>query len=135
MSYIQNIIVLFICFLVLTAFCSYIGDDDVVYQFLERKPTPREGLIRIRWVLLKTFTSLFGGMLLAFVLGKIILEKRYSVHLSPNQAVLLALACVCVAGLMIGVLENEIRRLCGRQRRPLVDVAVLKHNWRLRRGR
>jgi hypothetical protein len=45
---------------VLTGYRSYRGDDDVVYD-LYRGPTPHEGIVRIRWVLLKTFTSIYGS--------------------------------------------------------------------------
>jgi hypothetical protein len=52
MSQLQSWIVSFVCLLGLTTFCSYIGDDDVVYEFFDRKPTPREAIIRVRWVYL-----------------------------------------------------------------------------------
>jgi hypothetical protein len=65
MSQLQSWAILFVCLLSLTAFCSYIGDDDVVYEFLHRKPTPREAIIRVRWVLLKAVTSIYGGCVLA----------------------------------------------------------------------
>jgi hypothetical protein len=55
----------FVCLLAVTVFCSFKGDDDVVYHFFDRKPTGREALIRIRWVVLKTITSVYGGALLA----------------------------------------------------------------------
>jgi 4-hydroxybenzoate polyprenyltransferase len=129
MSQVQSWIILFVCLLALTAFCSYIGDDDVVYQFVDRKPTPREGLIRIRWVLLKTFTSLYGGVVLATALTSV-LGNFFPISLSKNQAALVALACVVIAGLLIGVLQNQIRRLRGRPTRPLVDLSILKRNLR-----
>jgi hypothetical protein len=76
MSQLQTWTTLFVLLLALTAFCSYIGDDDVVYQFLCRKPTPREALVRVRWVLLKTITSLYGGGALALAIIKIIVARR-----------------------------------------------------------
>jgi hypothetical protein len=135
MSQIQKWILWFVILLAVTAYCSYIGDDDVVYKFLDRKPTPREGMIRIRWVLLKTFTSIYGGALLSVAIGIYGLRNLWSIHLSKNQAVLLALVCIAPANLMIGVLQNEIRRLTSRPKRPLIDGTVWKHNLRQWRGK
>ena len=65
MSHIYSSIVVFVCLLVVTGYCNYIGDDDVVYQYLDRKPAPDEGLRRTRWVLLKASASIYGGFVLA----------------------------------------------------------------------
>jgi hypothetical protein len=121
-------VVLFVCLLGLTAFCSFIGDDDVVYQYMDRKPTPREGIIRIRWVMLKALTSIFGGGVLGIAIDKF-LSDYFSFDISKNQAGLTALACFAVVGLLIGVLQNEIRRARGRPSRPLIDGAVWRRNF------
>ncbi len=88
MSQFQGWIILFVALLALTAFCSYIGDDDIVYQFLDRKPTPREGLVRVRWVMLKAITSAYGGGVLAITLLEAI-EIFYRLKISKAEIVLL----------------------------------------------
>jgi len=110
-----------------TAFCSYIGDDDVVYHLLDRTPTPRESLIRVRWVMLKGIASICGGSVLAVSAVESI-RIVYPLNMSGNQAVLLALLCTGLVSLLIGVLQNEIRRLRGRPSRPLIDLVILRHN-------
>ena len=120
--------------LALTAFRSYKGDDDIVYDYFDRKPTGREALIRIRWVILKTVTSLYGGAVLAMAVA-FPLIVWFKIRPSNNAAVLLVVACVGVVSLAIGLLQNWIRGLCGRPWRPLVDVAIFKKNakqWKSR---
>jgi hypothetical protein len=121
----QKLFVLSAFFLGLTALCSYIGDDDVVYRFLDRKPTPHEAIIRIRWVMLKAVASIYGGFLLGSIVKKSLLGCC-SIGLSENPAVLIAFACVALVSLLIGVMQNGIRRLRGRAARPLIDAVV----WR-----
>jgi hypothetical protein len=127
MSQIQSWIIGFICLLALTAYCSWIGDDDIVYQCFDRKATPREGLIRIRWVILKTLTSVQGGTLLA-VATVMVARTMSQAKPSQDEFVLLFVACTAVVSLLVGVHENEIRRLSGRQRRPLIDLAIWRKN-------
>jgi hypothetical protein len=129
MAHLQNWTIAFVCLLALTVFCSYIGDDDVVYKYLERKPTPKEGLRRIRWVLLRTFTSIYGGLVLAAVVQKLLMQCC-SIVLSKDPAVLTLFACMALVGLSIGVLQNGMRRLRGRPTRPLIDPVV----WRRSSG-
>ena len=119
----------FLCLLALTVVCSYNGDDDIVYQCFDRKPTGREALIRIRWVLLKTVTSLYGGFLLAAAPG-LALIRHFRITFSKHEAVLFWLLCVCVVSVAIGVLENGIRHLRGRPSRPPIDVAIFRKNLR-----
>ena len=125
----QGDIVLFPILLALTIFLSFKGDDDVVYQCFDRKPTGREALIRIRWVLLKAVTSIYGGVVLAAVLG-LALIRHFQITFSKHEAVLFWLGCVCVVSVAIGVLQNGIRRLCGRPSRPPLDMAILRKNAR-----
>ncbi len=132
MSQLQSGIVSFVCLLGLTAFCSYIGDDDVVYELFDRKPTPREAIIRVRWVLLKAATSIFGGVVLATAILELL--KAFDLVLpSVNEAVLFAVMCMAIVSLLIGGLQNQIRRLRGRPPRPLIDRKIWKKNigqWR-----
>ena len=127
MSDLQGQIVLFVCLLLLTAYRSYKGDDDVVYQALGRKFTQREALIRFRWVVLKTITSVIGGAVLGIAEFEFI-RLFYPLRLSGNQAVLLAFISMGIVSILIGVLQNEIRHLCGRQYRPVIDWGILRHN-------
>lgn len=106
-------IAVFVCLLIATGYCSYIGDDDVIYQFLYRNPTPDEALRRTRWVLLKVTTSVYGGAVVAA-----------GVREPPRPAVLIKLACVASVFLLIGALQNGIRILRGRPTRPLVDRVI-----------
>lgn len=126
-------VTVFVVLLALTLFCSYKGDDDVVYQFFDRKPTGREALIRIRWVMLKLTTALYGAALLAVGLD-LALIRQFHIVLSKDEAGLLGIVCAAVIGLVIGVLQNGIRRLCGRPSRPPLDVAIFKKNFRQWRG-
>lgn len=123
MSQIQSWIIVFACLLGLTAFCSYIGDDDVIYLYLYRKPSPREGIVRVRWVLLKTFTSLYGGLASAPAVIRI-LEDCCSISLSKDSIALIAFGFMALASLLIGILQNGIRWLRGRPRRPIIDRVV-----------
>jgi hypothetical protein len=134
MSQTQNWIIAFACLLCLTAFSSYIGDDDVIYQYLDRKPTPREGIIRIRWVILKGLVSVYGGFVLGTAVRKL-LADCCSTTLSGDPAVLIGLACIALVSLLIGILQNEIRHLCGRPRRPLIDHVVWQRSVRGPLGR
>ena len=115
--------------------CSYIGDDDVVYKFLDRKPTPREGVIRIRWVMLKAITSIYGGGLLGLAVGRNVLRDLLSITFSKNGAVLLIVMCIGLTSLIIGMLQNEMRRISGRPKRPLIDGVIWAHNFRQWRGK
>ena len=119
-----------VCILLLTICSSYIGDDDVVYDYLYRKPTPHEGLRRIRWVLLRTLTSIYAGALLSRA-GLNILIWCCSIHVTGHDpALLLMLACIVVVSILIGILSNGMRRLLGRPTRPLIDPIV----WRRSSG-
>lgn len=124
-----NWIIVFSCLLILTAYCSYVGDDDVIYQFLHRKPTPQEGLRRIRWVLLKAFASIYGGLVTVSAI-QALLKQCCSVTFVGNPAVLTGFACMAIVSLAIGLLQNGIRRLRGRPRRPVFDPVV----WQRSRG-
>jgi hypothetical protein len=103
----------FVCLLIATGYCSYIGDDDVIYQFLYRNPTPDEALRRTRWVLLKVTTSVYGGAVVAAAVRELL-----------KPAVLVKLACMALVFLLIGALQNGIRILRGRPIRPLLDRVI-----------
>jgi len=130
MSYPQVLMLCIVCF-ALTALSCYAGDDDVVYKCLDRKPTPREAVIRVRFVFSKTFTSILGGELMALFIGRDILKTKYAIALSDDQFVLLTVVCVGTFSLLIGVLQNGMRRLQGRPQRPLIDGVIWRHNLRL----
>jgi hypothetical protein len=130
----QSWVIVSVCLLGLTIFCSYIGDDDVVYQFLDRKPTPREAIVRIRWVILKTLTSIYGGFVLAAAVKKFLMGCC-SIKLSENPAALIVFACITLVSLLIGILQNLIRHLRGRPARPLIDGAVWRRSLGSQRGR
>lgn len=119
-----------VCLLLLSMGSSYVGDDDVVYDYLYRKPTPHEGLRRIRWVLLRTFTSIYAGAVLTRAILNIPQGCCAIRAVGHDQAALLLLACVALVSLLIGILSNGIRRLRGRPTRPLLDPVV----WRRSRG-
>jgi hypothetical protein len=126
-------VILVVCLVGLTALCSYIGDDDVIYQFLNRKPTPREAIIRIRWVMLKALTSIYGGGLLAIAIVRFLMSCC-SINLSENPATLTGFACMAVASLLISVMQNGIRHLRGRPTRPLIDRVVWRRSLGPRGG-
>lgn len=128
MSHTESWIAVFACLFSLTVYFSYIGDDDVVYQYLRRKPTPKEGVRRTRWVLLKAFTSIYGGLVLAAAVQKLLLQCC-SIALRGNPSALTAFACMILVGLLIGVLQNGIRRLRNRPTRPLLDPIVWRRSF------
>jgi hypothetical protein len=129
MSKLEKAIVLVVCLLPLTLFCSYIGDDDVIYQFLYRKPTPHESLARLRWVILKIMTSIYGGFVLSAAVRKF-LAACFSVSLTDFAHAQVVLACIGVVALFIGLLQNAIRYASDRPLRPVIDPIV----WRRSRG-
>lgn len=110
-------------------------DDDVVYKFFKRKPTPKEGFARIRFVLIKVFASINIGVMLSIFLIPII-ENYIEYNLSENYSVIFMVVMIAVTSLLIGYIQNLIRILQGRPIRPIFDVAVLKYNInaRLRRN-
>jgi hypothetical protein len=143
MTQIDGWLIEFICLLGLTAFCSYLGYDDVVYDFFDRKPTPREGFLRLFWVVLKAVTSVLGGGLLAIFLFTMTFRFfpaaigvfREHLGFSKNGIVLLAFALSGLMVLLIGILQNVIRQFRGRPTRPLVDWAILRKNLRQWQGK
>jgi hypothetical protein len=109
-----------------TIYFSFIGDDDVVYQFMGRNPTPKEGLARVRFVFAKACASCSGGIVMATLLG-LYLRKEFLVQFSENGVVCLAMACILVSSLLIGTVQNGIRRQQGRRERPVLDIALWKY--------
>lgn len=118
----------FIIALSLTLLFSFFGDDDVVYKFMGRKPTPQEGLARIRFVLAKAFAAMSGGALVVGTFGAYTFHDLLHVQPSKNQLVLIALVCMGLVVLLIAGLQNIIRYLLGRQIRPLVDISLMRSN-------
>ncbi len=131
MSQFEKLIILFACMLFLTVYRSYLGDDDVVYKFMDRKPTPQESIIRIRWVLLKAFAAISGGVVLASAI--IVSLRSQSIHLSESQLDLLFFASMGVVVCLIGFIQNGIRLLTGRRQRPIIDVEIWRRNFGMRR--
>jgi hypothetical protein len=78
--------------------------------------------------MLKTLTSIYGGQALAAVI-KMFLRDCCSIKLADDPLILSFFACVGLASLLIGVLQNEIRRMRGRPSRPLIDVAIWRRNF------
>jgi len=131
MSIVNFAVIPFAVFLMLTIISCYIGDNDVVYKFLERKPSPKEAVARIRFVLLRGITSVYGGGILAFCFARYVLKDVYSIHVSVDQSVLLILFFYGVVDfLIIGIIQNGLRFLQGRQQRPLFDPIIWRHNLR-----
>jgi hypothetical protein len=115
-------------FLLLTMVSSYVGDDDVAYAFLNRKPTSQEALARIRFVFLKMFASISCGAVFAVTFVKPLLARMGIAHVSKGEAVGLAFLCIIMCGLLIGIAQNISRRMRGRPQRPIVDVRLIQHN-------
>ena len=70
---------------VLTMLSSFIGDDDIVYNCMSmnRSPTGKETLARMRFVFPKLFASLYCGGLLAMLFTQNILRGVFS--LNPSR--------------------------------------------------
>jgi hypothetical protein len=124
----EKAIWLFLIFFVLTILSSIAGDDDVVYKFFDRKPTGKEAIARIRFVLAKAFASIYGGGLMGFAVGQFILKKIFLLTISKDQAVVLIVACIALTALLIGVVQNLIRHIQDRKQRPIFDLALLQYN-------
>jgi hypothetical protein len=116
-----------IVLLTLTTYCSYIGDDDIVYKFADRKPTPREAIIRLRWVMLKAVTSIYVGCAATYSL-KAFLAHQYSLVFSHDSSVLTGFCLMALASLLIGALQNIVRRLTARPTRPIIDLGIFRRN-------
>jgi hypothetical protein len=121
--------------LALTLVFSWIGDDDVVYAIMNRKPTPNEAIARIRYVFAKFFASLYCGGLIALFLVQDVFRGMLSLNVSKLQIVFIVWLCICLFSLFIGVLQNCIRLLQGRKQRPIFDVEIWRHNLKLWRQR
>jgi hypothetical protein len=120
-------------FFLLTLLSSWVGDDDVAYNCLDRKPTGKEGIARIRYVLVKFYASMSGGALLTIAFVKEVLERILFIKVSLIEAFCISPAFIAIVALLIGVLQNGIRLYQGRQTRPVFDVSLLRHNreqWR-----
>ena len=117
----------------LTMYSSWIGDDDVVYACMHRKPTNHEGLRRMRYVLVKGFASMSCGGYFASVFGEYILKPTVMPQISHDQAVLIILIFMGITGLLIGVIQNVIRQYQGRQLRPPFDKELFVYNLNRRR--
>src|SRR5579862_6851151 len=91
MTPLEKIACLFVIFFILTVVFSWVGDDEIAYKILERKPTSKEGMARIRFVLVKMFAAVLGGGILAVFLGQVILQRTFLFALTKNQIVLLIL--------------------------------------------
>lgn len=115
-------------FLVLTLISSWVGDDDVAYTVMGRKPTSQEGIARIRYVLVKFFAMFYGGALLAFVAVQQIVQRIFLLNVSKFEYLCLQVLCMILLGLFIGVVQNWIRSLQGRKKRPICDVALARYN-------
>jgi len=127
----QMALISFLIFFALTLISSSVGDDDVAYKFFDRKPTGKEALARIRFVIAKVLASLYGGGLMAFFIAQTLARNDLLSSISKNQSILLMMLCIVAVALLIGIVQNFLRLIQGRQQRPIFDQAILKHNLRL----
>ena len=112
-----------------TMFFSYLGDDEVAYRFIGRKPTGKEVVARLRFLIAKFCACLSGGIVMAVFFMQYIYAGIFSLPKpSPNRLALLYLLGVFAAFLLCGVLQNIIRRLQGRKPRSVYEKEVLKDN-------
>jgi len=118
---------------VLTMLSSFIGDDDIVYNCMSmnRPPTGKETLARMRFVFPKLFASLYCGGLLAMLFTQNILRGVFS--LNPPRLQIIGLIAVgwVLCGLFIGVIQNWMRPFQGRQQRPILDMPVWRYGINL----
>lgn len=115
-----------VCFASFILSC-WAGDDDVIYRFLNRRPTPQEGLARTRFVLIKILASFCGGALMMLYFSVYILRQMLAIRISNNEALLLLIPFVGIAGLLMGIIQNIIRGMQARQQRPLLDPLVFRY--------
>jgi hypothetical protein len=124
---IDKLMTLAAIFFALTLISSWIGDDDTAYKFWGRKPTGAEGIARIRFVLVKFFASLYGGVLVAFLLASYV-RDAFSMTMPNEYFVCFMALCMALFALFIGVMQNGIRLIRGRKLRPIYDLALLRYN-------
>jgi hypothetical protein len=117
-----------VIFTLLTLISSWVGDDDVVYAFWDRDPTPNESIRRLRYVLVKFFASLYGGGYLALLLGRDVIKGMLMIDFPKVVFVVLIGICIGAFSLFIGVIQNQIRSLNGRPKRPPYDLALRRRN-------
>jgi hypothetical protein len=127
----SGLIVIFVILFLLNIFFIINHDDDVVDAFRDRKPTPQEGIRRVRCVLTAFFASILGGSLLAvFVFRHII----YTFHLIDVGSVTndtkdaIFLLCIALFMIFMKLFQNLLRTLQGRPARPIIDVRTLRRN-------
>jgi hypothetical protein len=133
---IERMIFWFLLSFAITLWSCLVGNDDIEYRFFNpdkpeektRKPTGKEGWARVIFVFAKFFASLYGGALIAIFISVEIIKRKPS----ENQTLFLILTFYVVTGLLIGVIQNVIRSLQGRQRRPIFDFALYVHNIKAR---
>ncbi len=136
MSFLLKSCILFLIFFSLALACCCAGDDDVIYKVYDRKPTPQEGIARIRYILTKTIASIYGGALLASFIGKVVLVETMSLKITHLQAIILCFVCILFFNMIVmWIVSNFIRYFQGRQLRPLVDKLEFKILYRQWFGR
>lgn len=124
-----------IFFLGVTMICSINGDNDAVYRYWNRKPTPQESFAWVRFVLSKYIASIYCGAFTGVWFVRNIYLAFIARSITNNQAVLIFALAMFFVYCAIGVAENAIRLIQKRPTRPLVDMAVYRRGIRGWTGR
>src|ERR1700744_4047902 len=101
----------FVVFAILFALTLYFclkADDDVVYNFFDRKPTGQESIRRIRYVFSKMLCSVYGGGILAIIIKKNFFDKYSSFNFLQNKSVFVILLFAIIFRGMFGAIQNII---------------------------
>jgi hypothetical protein len=113
--------------LVLTLIFVGLGDDDVAYKCMKRKPIGNEVAARLRFVAAKMAASGWGGALMVRFGGLYILERFPSQFLRENILVFW-IPCFVVVYSLVGALQNIVRFFQGRKPLPLFEKELAKYN-------
>jgi hypothetical protein len=122
-----NPYLLFGAFLISFVASCWVGDGDVIYDILHRKPSSKETVQRVRFVLLKAFTIFYGALLATIFVGHSVIEGMLLIKVWGNDVLIIFLPCWAVVALLVGILQNVIRQIQGRELRPLIDRVILRY--------
>jgi uncharacterized Tic20 family protein len=127
MSILFTIPLIFVVFFGWTLWCSYKGYDDVIYQYKGRKPSNNEGITRIYFVIIKSVAVIFGGCILVTFIY-IIFYITLNIKLNYIMKWFFIFTSMLLMSIFIGLVQNKIRSVQGREKRPPLDIDLIKYN-------
>ena len=74
------------------------------------------------------------GGYIALFLAKHVAREKYNIEIPKIEFEYMITVCWVCFALLLGIFQNIIRRIRGRQIRPIFDVALIRHNlskWKI----